>query len=95
MITISIDCPPGSTRPGSYFKYIANEILGNSNLSQEAKDYIKNYVNKEKDTACYGEWTWELDEPKSASVRVEILEYFKKALTDYYHNGAIRCASWS
>ena len=95
MITISIDCEPGTTRPGSYFKYIVNEIVGNSTLSQEAKDYIKEFENKEKDSACFGEWSWELKEPESASVRKEILGYFEMTLTTYYHNGAIRAASWS
>ncbi len=95
MITISIDCPPGSTRPNTYFKYIVNEIVGNSNASQEAKDYIKVYANKEKDSACFGEWTWNLEEPKSASVRTEILSFFSASLTTYYHNGAIRSAEWS
>ena len=95
MITIGIDCAPGTTRPGTYFKYIVNEIVGNSNLSQEAKDYIKVFSNKEKNSALFGEWIWELEEPKSASVRAEILNYFELALTTYYHNGVIRAASWS
>lgn len=95
MITITIDCAPGGTRPGSYFKYIVNEILGNSNLSQEAKDYIKKFENKEKNSACFGEWTWELEEPESPNIRKEILGYFEMALTTYYHNGAIRSGSWS
>ena len=95
MITISIDCAPGTTRPGTYFKYIVNEIVGNSNLSQEAKDYINKFRNKEKDMAMFGEWTWKLEEPGSASVRNEILKYFGDALTLYYHNGGIRSAGWS
>lgn len=95
MITISIDCAPGSTRPGTYFKYIVNEILGNSSLSQEAKDYIKEFKDKEKNSSCFGNWTWELDEPKSNSVRTEILNYFGKALTGYYNTGCIRSAEWS
>ena len=95
MITISIDCPPGSTRPDSYFKYIVNEIVGNSNLSQNAKDYIKPYVNKEKDCACFGEWTWKLEEPKNNSIREEIISYFRISLTKYHQEGAIRYASFS
>ena len=69
MITISIDCPPGSTRPGTYFKYIVNEIVGNSDASQDAKDYINAYTDKEKDCACFGEWTWKLEEPKNNTIR--------------------------
>lgn len=95
MITISIDCAPGGTRPGSYFKYIVNEIVGNSNLSQEAKDYIKKFENKEKDIAMFGNWVWNLEEPESPNIHKEIVAYFEKALTAYYHQGAIRAAGWS
>ena len=95
MITISIDCPPGSTRPSSYFKYIVNEIVGNSTLSQNAKDYIEEYADKERDSASFGEWTWKLEEPISNSVRTEIIDFFKASLTEYYNQGAIRYASFS
>lgn len=95
MINISIDCPPGSTRPGSYFKYIVNEIVGNSNLSQEAKDYINKYADKEKDSVCFGEWTWKLEEPKNNSIREEIISYFRISLTKFHQQGAIRYASFS
>ena len=94
MITISIDCAPGSTRPDSYFKYIVNKI-GNSTVSQDAKDYIKDYINKEKHSACFGEWTWNLEEPKKTGVKEEIITFFRTALTEYYNQGAIRYASFS
>lgn len=95
MITISIDCHPGSTRPGSYFKYIVNEIVGNSTLSQDAKNYIEGYANKEPDSARFGEWTWQLEEPKTNIIRTEIIDFFRTALTNYYNQGAIRYASFS
>ena len=95
MITITIDCHPGSTRPDSYFKYIVNEIVGNSDASQEAKDYIKVYADKEKDCACFGEWTWKLEEPKNNRIREEIISYFRISLTKFHQQGAIRYASFS
>jgi hypothetical protein len=94
MITISIDCAPGSTRPGSYFKFIVNEI-SNSTLSQDAKDYIKDYINKEKECASFGEWIWKLEEPNKNGVRTDIIDFFRASLTQYYNQGAIRYASFS
>ena len=94
-INIEIDCSPGSTRPGNYFKQIITIISKNEleYISTFGKKLLNNPI--EPVSKRFGNWEWVIPlTEEEIGVSTEIKFIFQKILTDLYNSGAIRFASW-
>jgi hypothetical protein len=94
-INIEIDCAPGSTRPGNYFKQIITIISNNEleYISTFGKKLLNNPI--EPVSKRFGNWEWVIPlTEEEIRFSKEIHDIFQKNLTDLYNSGAIRYASW-
>ena len=78
---ITIDCPPGSTRPDN----ILLSVLNNTKLNSD------NFTITSK---SFGEWVFQLNEECNPNDYMEILPLVKQRLTTYYKEGKVRYAEW-
>lgn len=78
---ITIDCPPGNTRPDN----VLSNVLVNTKL---------NCTNFTLTCKSFGEWTFVLNDDCNSNDFIESLQYIKISLNNCYKNGQIRYAEW-
>ena len=96
MLHIEIDCAPGSTRPGQYFKQILTILSTNQN--QFIKSLGERLLKKVPDPVSmrFGNWEWDIALNENEIIfSEEITNVWKEQLTQLYNCNAIRFASWS
>lgn len=96
MLHIEIDCAPGSTRPGQYFKQILT-ILSKNHI-EDIKSLGERLLKKipEPVSMKFGNWEWEVALTENEILfSEEIIDIWKEQLTQLYNCNAIRFASWS
>ena len=96
ILHIEIDCAPGSTRPGHYFKQILTI------LSKDTNHFIKALGERllkkvpEPVSCKFGSWEWEISLNEDELLFSEdITNIWKVQLTELYNCNAIRYASWN
>ena len=106
ILRIEIGCPPGEIRPDYYFSNIIKIICKdqNSAFTVLEKNYIKSLEDQEPILKMFGDWVWEIklqgysnynNFNYNIDIKKEMLKrYFSNELTQYYHGGCIRYASW-
>ena len=96
-ITIELDCPPGPTRPDTYYKQILEYIQENNTLNNQVKEHvITKWDNDAKPVSTsFGNWTWELPALNIEEKNVELRKFIFKIIEHFYSNGLIRCGGVS
>ena len=92
---IEIDCAPGSSRPGQYFRQILTIISKNDNkfISNFGKRLLEK--NLEPELKKFGNWEWTIPLNNDETLfSTEITEIWKTQLINLYNSGVIRYASW-
>tara|TARA_B100000963_G_scaffold358314_1_gene382654 strand:+ start:1693 stop:1974 length:282 start_codon:yes stop_codon:yes gene_type:complete len=88
---IEIGCPPGGIRPQTYLMNLITSLQSskNNNIVEWATEYIKNPPDcstRFGDMSCFLEI--------ESSIKDEVQTFFQTKLTELYHSGSIRYASW-
>jgi hypothetical protein len=95
-ITVEIDCPPGSSRPDTYFRILLSNIQESTILNNEIKEHVyKNWDNAQPVSKIFGNWTWELPSLEIKEKDEMLRDFIMNILTEFYNNGYIRYAGVS
>lgn len=78
MLTVEIDCAPGTARPDSYFRVICEDL---------GIEYF------EPVSRLFGNWTWVMPDLTEEQKKVYD-EFVGNYLKGLYERGRIRYASW-
>jgi hypothetical protein len=88
---IEIGCPPGGIRPQTHLMNLITTLQSskNNNIVEWATQYIKNPPDC---STQFGDMDCNLEIP--IKIKDEVQTFFQTKLTELYHSGSIRYASW-
>jgi len=92
MLTLEIDCPPGTIRPDALYNQLMKNI-DESLMNATIKQLLVFWEDKEPITKQFGSWTWELREVLNETDKKELTTFIYNKLLGFHEDSIIRYGS--